>query len=261
MFATSKIAWFLVNPPTVAFFVLAVGTILLFTRRWRAGRLIVGATMVLSAVLMVAPVGTWLFRVLEYRFPPPNLPAHVDGIIVLGGEIDSKLSLAHGQPVIGEGAARLLGFAELARRYPDAKLVFTSGSGLLLDQSHTEAAAMPVALKAVGIDPARVIFENRSRNTSEHALYSRELVKPAPGQVWVMVTSAFHVPRAVGCFRKVGFPVIPYPVDYRTQLSQWDDFNISFDRGFGSLSGPMKEYVGLVAYRLLGYTDALLPGP
>ena len=261
MFATSKIVWFLLNPPAIAFFVLTTGTALLFTKRWRSGRIILGLTMAFSAVTMVFPIGTYLFRVLEYRFPPPVLPSHVDGIVVLGGEIDSRLSIAHGQPVIGEGAARLLGFAELARRYPDAKLVFTGGSGELFDQRHTEAEAMPLALAAVGIDPRRVIFESRSRNTYENALLTEQLIKPRPGETWIMITSAFHIPRAVGCFRQVGFPVIPYSVDYRTQQSQWDDFNINFDRGFGSLAGPLKEYVGLVAYRLMGYTDALFPAP
>lgn len=261
MFAASKIIWFLVNPPAVGFFVLAIGTVLLFTSRWRTGRIIVGAAVAFSTITMFLPVGTWLLQVLEYRFPQPTLPSHVDGIIVLGGEIDAKVSLAHDQPVIGEGAARLLGFAELARRYPDAKLVFTGGSGELLDQKHTEAAAMPLALQAVGLDPKRVIFESRSRNTYENALFTKELVKPQPGETWVMITSAFHVPRAVGCFREVGFPVIPYPVDYRTQLSPWDDFSVSYDRGYGSLGAPFKEYVGLLVYRLMGYTNALIPAP
>ncbi len=261
MFAASKIIWFLVNPMTVAFFVLSAGTALLFTRRWRAGRVIVATTVTISLVVMVVPVGTWLYRVLEYRFPQPTLPAHVDGIIVLGGEIQSKLSLAHGQPVIGEGAARLLAFADLARRYPDAKLIFTGGSGELLDQSHTEAEAMPLALKAIGLDPSRVIFENRSRNTYENAVFTRALAQPAPGETWIMITSAFHVPRAIGCFRRAGFPVIPYPVDYRTLLTQWDDFGINFDRGFSSMTGPVKEFIGLAAYRWAGYTTALFPAP
>ncbi|HEX9461689.1 MAG TPA: YdcF family protein [Alphaproteobacteria bacterium] len=263
MFAASKIAWFIANPQTLAFLLLALGTALLFTKAWRRGRTVIAAVLGLAVITIVLPVGRWSVQALEHRFPQPTLPAQVDGIILIGGEIDQEPSLAYGQPIFVNGAGRLLAFADLARRYPGAKLVFTGGSGRLLNQGQTESEAMPMALRAVGLDPARVIFEDRSRNTHENAVFTRDLMKPMAGQAWVMVTSALHVPRAVGCFRQAGFPVIPYPADYQT-LPTGDrlfDKPIGFDLGYGTLTAAVREFIGLIAYRAAGYTDALFPAP
>ena len=79
-----------------------------------------------------------------------------------------------------------------------------------------EAAATRGCSSRDGLDARRILVETRSRNTYENAVYSKELAQPQPGQIWLLVTSANHMPRAVGCFRAVGFDVIPYPVDYDT---------------------------------------------
>lgn len=262
MFAASKIAWFIVNPQTMAFLLLALGTALLFTRAWRRGRALITAVLALAVITIVLPVGRWSVQALEHRFPQPTLPARVDGIILLGGEIDQEPSLAYGQPIFVNGAGRLLAFADLARRYPEAKLVFTGGSGRLFNQEQTEVDAMPLAFRAIGLDATRVIFEGRSHNTHENAVFTHDLVKPMPGQAWVMVTSALHMPRAVGCFRQAGFPIIPYPADYQT-LPKGDRFDkpIGFDSGYSTLTAAVREFIGLIAYRAVGYTDSLLPGP
>jgi uncharacterized SAM-binding protein YcdF (DUF218 family) len=263
MFATGKIAWALINPQTVAFFVLALGTLLLFGRGWRRGRAIVGAILALAVLTVAVPVGRWSMQFLEYRFPQPTLPAHIDGIILLGGEIDQEASLAYGLPSVDSGSNRLLAFADLARRYPDAKLIFSGGSGRLFNQAQTEAEVMPLVLRAIGLDPDRVVLEGKSRTTHENATLTRDLVKPAPGEVWVMVTSAYHMPRAVGCFRQAGFPVIPYPADFQTlpDRERLLDKPIGFDTGFGSLTIAFREFVGLIAYHMAGYTDAWFPAP
>jgi uncharacterized SAM-binding protein YcdF (DUF218 family) len=263
MFVVSKILWFLGNPQTLALLVLLVGTLLLFGRRWHLGRAIVAFITALAMLLVVLPAGRWSMQLLEHRFPPPDLPSHVDGIILLGGEIDQEVTLAYGVPSLPNGAGRILAFAALAHRYPDAKLVFTGGSGRLFNQAQTEAEAMPLVLRAIGLDPARVIMEARSRTTYENATLTRDLVKPQPAQTWVLVTSAYHLPRAVGCFREAGFPVIPYPSDFQTlpEGGRWFDKPIGFDSGLESVSLAAREFIGLVAYRLAGYTDAWLPAP
>jgi uncharacterized SAM-binding protein YcdF (DUF218 family) len=260
MFELGKVFIFVFHPARIAFVLLCAGILLLFSRRWRMGRALLAGLLVLSATLGTVPAGDWLLNKLEYRFPrPAELPPRVDGIILLGGEINAVRTLATGLPVMGR-AARLLAFAELSRRFPDARLVFSGGSGRLFDQT-AEAAAMPIAMRAIGLDPARVIFEGKSRNTHENATFTREIVDPKPGETWVLVTTASHMPRAVGAFRQAGLPVLPYPVEFRTtQPLSWD-LGLTFDGGFHDLAAPMKEWVGLAAYRLLGYSDALFPAP
>ncbi len=260
MFEIGRLFWIVAHPARIAFVVLCLGVILLFTRRWRLGRGLLALLLATSIGLGTIPVGDWLMQQLEQRFPPvAELPSKVDGIILLGGEINAAQTLATGQPV-GRNR-RLLAFAELAQRYPDARLVFSGGAGDLFDQRFTEAEAMPIALRAVGIDPARVTFENRSRNTRENALFTRETIKPVSGETWLLVTTAAHMPRAVGAFRKVNLPVVAYPVGQTitAPLSWW--FFFTFDGGFRDLGAPLKEIYGLIAYRLFGYTDALFPAP
>lgn len=260
MFELGKIFTFVSHPARLAFVLLCVGIVLLFTRRWRAGRALLAMILAASLVLGTAPVGDWLLHRLEYRFPAlAEPPPRVDGVILLGGEINAARTLATGQPVMGR-AARLLAFAELSRRFPAARLVFTGGSGRLFD-STSEAAAMPIALRAAGVDPARVTFEGKSRNTHENAVLTRDLVGPRPDETWLLITSASHMPRAVGVFRKAGWPIVPYPVEFHTAPALAWDFGFTFDGGFHDLAVPIKEWAGLLAYRALGYTDAVFPAP
>lgn len=261
MFEIGRVFWLMAYPPRVAFLLLGLGIVLLFTRHWRKGRALLACLLVVSLGLGTVSAGDYVLHRLEHRFPRINqLPPHVDGVIMLGGEINASRTLDTGQPVLGR-AGRLLAFADLARRYPEARLVFTGGSGALFDTSANESTAMPIALRAVGLDPARIIFENRSRNTRENAIYTRDLVSPKEGEVWVLVTSAFHMTRSVGVFRKAGMQVLPYPVAYLAHGDyDWDTL-LTFDAGFADLVVPAKELIGLLAYRLLGYTDTLLPAP
>jgi len=262
VFVLSKIFTFLVQPERLAFAGLVVGIALLYTRRWRLGRTILAVLLGASVVLGTVPVSDWLLRALEFRFPVPRpLPEHVDGIIMLGGEINPELTLQNDQPVLGRGAARLLAFANLARRYPSARLIFTGGSGRLFDPSATEAAAMRVAMRAIGMDPDRITFEDKSRNTHENAIFTKPLAAPQPGETWLLVTAAAHMPRAVGCFRAAGFPVIAYPVGFLSSDELDWLFYFRFEEGFRDLWAPLKEYAGLLAYRILGYTNQLFPAP
>lgn len=260
MFVLSKILGLVGQPVNMAMAALLAGVALLFTRRWRLGRRLAAGGTLLLAVCTIPPAAGWLAGILEDRFPPPRpLPAHVDGIVVLGGSVDPVLSAARDQPVVPAAADRLFAMVALAHRYPDARVVFTGGSG---DALHPEAAEAPVVerlLAEMGCDTARVIFEGRSRNTRENALFTRDLVRPRPGEVWLLVTSALHMPRSVGVFRAVGWPVVPYPVDYRT-TGQGPDFRAQAGTP-ALIYAVAHEWEGLAYYRLRGWTDALLPAP
>ena len=151
--------------------------------------------------------------------------------------------------------------AALARRYPKAKLVFSGGSGRLGRQDIKEADVLAPFLDILGVTPKRVVYERMSRNTYENARLTYDLVKPKQGENWVLITSAFHMPRSVGSFRKAGWTVIPYPVDYK--FTGKEEFNLSFDfaAGLGGLASGSHEWLGLLFYRLTGKTDAFFPAP
>ena len=264
-FVLSKLLWLLVSPGNFLVLTLAAGTLLLFTRRlahW--GRRLVAVAAVGFVIVMVTPIASLVALPLEERFPRPDLPERVDGIIMLGGAVNPPIARDPGEPSVNDAAERILGFAELIRRYPQAKAVFTGGSGRLMAQDAMdlrEDVAIRGALRQTGIDPDGVIFENESRNTWENALFSQRIVQPKPGETWILVTSAMHMPRSVGIFRQVGWEVIAYPVDYRTRFGGRPFFRFEFDKQIDALQDPVREWIGLVAYRLMGRTDSLFPGP
>jgi uncharacterized SAM-binding protein YcdF (DUF218 family) len=180
--------------------------------------------------------------------------------VVLGGAIETDKSENRGQPTFNIRAGRMTEFVALARRYPQAQLMFTGGSGKLISSPPTEADEARIFFTQVGLPVGRVIFEDKSRNTYENALFSRRLVALKPGQRWLLVTSAADLPRAVGCFRKVGWPVIGYPADYRTYRDR-TGFLPGLMDGLSDADWGVHEWIGLVYYRLRGWTTSFFPGP
>jgi uncharacterized SAM-binding protein YcdF (DUF218 family) len=242
----------------------AVGALLCATRLSRAGRKLMIAAIVLLVICGFSPLGNLLLYPLESRFPAWDAARGApDGIIVLGGPIDAELSVAHGMPVIRSAPDRIVAAAALARQYPNARIIFTGGSGNLISNDAREADYAGAIFESLGIDKSRLIMERRSRNTLENALFTKAIVEPKPGERWLLVTSAFHMPRSVGLFRKAGFPVEPYPVDWRVGTSTSDMFSLtpSAGDGFGRTETAVREWIGLLAYWINGKTSAFLPGP
>ena len=262
-FILSKTLGILTVPSHVITLLAAAGLVLLWTRLSRMGRRLLWASLALVVVLGVLPAGKALMLVLEQRFPPwvaSGAPPH--GIIVLGGAIEPDRSAARGMVSLNAGAERVTEIAALARRFPDARIVFTGGSANLVFAGSPESAFMLDLLESFGIPRTRVQLEERSRNTAENARFTKALVDPKPGQRWLLVTSAMHMPRAAGAFRKAGFPVEAYPVDWNT--GGWSDLAKGPFwplRGLDTIDFAMKEWIGLFAYWLAGYTPELLPGP
>jgi uncharacterized SAM-binding protein YcdF (DUF218 family) len=262
-FILSKLAWFVIAP--VNFIVLSclVGLVLWLIGFIRIGRAIASIAIVVLTVACFLPLGAALIRPLEDRFPvvPENSPAPT-GIIVLGGALDELLSETRGQPALIEGAARLTAAVTLARRYPQARLIFTGGSASLTKELPSEAMGVHKLWLDLGVPESQMSFEDRSRNTWENALFTRDLIAPKPGERWLLVTSAWHMPRSMGIFRHVGFDVTAYPVDFLTygDARDWAVTPAVLDQ-LTMMTFAMHEWVGLVAYRLSGKTDALFPAP
>ncbi len=239
-----------------------LGAILLATRLASLGRRLLIGSAVLLAVCGFSPLGDILLHPLEARFPPWD-PARgaPDGIVVLGGAIDADLSADHGTVVFTRAADRVVEAGALARQYPKARIIFSGGSANLTGGPR-EADYAAAIFERLGIAKDRLVMERRSRNTMENAEFSKQLAAPKSGERWLLVTSAFHMPRSIGIFRKVGFPVEPYPVDWRTggpdDLLEFSPFVLD---GLERTEIAVREYLGLVAYRITGKTSELFPGP
>lgn len=261
-FSASKILWFLTNPGNLLLIILCLGVAFLWVGWRKTGRWLVTLSAVAGVTLAVVPVGHWLQRGLEDRFPQAvSLPEKIDGIIIAGGAVDPVMTKDRGQISIGGAVERITEGAALSRRYPQAKVIYTGGSGSLFFQEWKEARAVEPLFRQLGIAPGRIIYEDQSRNTYENAIFSKTIAKPKDGETWLLVTSAFHMPRAVGCFRQAGWNVIPYPVDYGTRKDLTPPFYFNFAGGVGSFSGVVHEYLGLLFYWFGGKTDELFPGP
>jgi uncharacterized SAM-binding protein YcdF (DUF218 family) len=261
--AASKILFFIFQPSSLAVIAILVGLVLARTHQRSGLRLIaIGFAWIVIAGFL--PLGNALVLPLEERFGPrePSPPqGNVTGIIILGGFEDGWVTAGRGGLAVNEAAERLTEGLRVARLLPKTKVIFTGGVGALFDDAEAGASVRNYLIDA-GVAPERIVIENASRNTYENAVFTRDLVKPSPQERWLLITSAYHMPRAVGVFRQVGFSVIPFPVDFRTR--DVGDLLRPFARigeGLERTDLAAKEWIGLVAYRLTGRSAALFPGP
>lgn len=263
-FWLSKLFWMFAQPSSLLLFALAACAVGLRSRFAGAARRALTITTVVYALCAFGPVSGIVMRPLEDRFPrpPADMPAP-DGIIVLGGAMDENVGEARHALVLDEAGSRMTEGASLARRYPDARLIFTGGSAELINSSITEAEAARRLFVALGVAPSRLVLEDQSRNTFENAAFTREVLKPRPDERFLLVTSGFHMPRAMGVFRRAGFNVIAWPADYTTagRFGDYLRLNQSASTGLRNIDRGTREWVGLVTYRVSGMTDTLLPAP
>jgi uncharacterized SAM-binding protein YcdF (DUF218 family) len=263
-FALSKTLGVLLLPTNFLIALGALGAVLLFTRFAPRGRALVTAAVVLLAICGATSLGNLLLYPLEARFPPWDASRGApDGVIVLGGPINPDLSAERGVPVFSGGVDRLIAAAALARRYPDARIVYSGGNAnFLADDRSKEADYAASVLESLGVARERLTMEKHSRNTLENAEFSKQLASPKPGERWLLVTSAYHMPRAIGVFRKAGFLVEAYPADWRTGsgVTLWVPSVFASD-GLGNSDIAVREWMGLAAYRISGKTSEFLPEP
>ena len=267
-FYIAKGLWFLLQPSTLIALLIGYGAILIWTgwARWGRRFVTIGAILLLLAGL--SPLGNALILPLENRFPRADLdnPTAPTGFVVLGGAEDRLVGTARQVPALNESAERLVEAAMLARRFPEAKIAFSGGNAGIFYQSGTEAEGAQSLLTALGVSEDRLILEDESRDTYENAEFLKEKLSKdgalGPGKRWLLITSAYHMPRAIGAFRKAGFEVEAWPVDYRTRGRA--DLTRPFDKvseGLRRVDVAAREWFGLVAYWLRGRSDALFPGP
>jgi uncharacterized SAM-binding protein YcdF (DUF218 family) len=254
-FIASKTVGMIARVETWMLALLAIAVVLGLLGRARAALRWSIATFALLLAFTLFPLATPLLAGLERQYPAtPDLPAQVDGIIVLGGAEDTGAYARWGVTGMNAGGERMTAGVELARRFPQAKLIFTGGTAsLVYNDAHTLPSRMTRDLwLSLGVPPAQIVLEDRSRNTSENAIFTRDLIGPQDGQTWILVTSAWHMPRSVETFQRNGWTgLIPWPVDFRS-TNQTFRLEWRLDDHLQEADVALKEYLGLLAYRLAG---------
>ncbi len=259
-FFLSKMMWMVTAPDSLLLILLLIAWTLLWRGKYRSAKRVLGFVVGILLIVALFPVGEWVLYPLEIRFPKnPVLPQKIDGIIVLGGAENADLSNKWNQVELGEAAERLLAFQTLARRYPEAKLMFTGGSGSMVYQGYKGADVAKMVFEQQGINTSHITFERESRNTYENAMFSKVLAKPVSDENWILITSAFHMPRSVGIFCRAGWPTIPYPVDHYTWPGNLFRVDLDLAGHLKTLAMGIKEWLGLVVYYVTGKTANLFP--
>lgn len=263
VFVLSKVFWALAQPLSLVAILIAAS----LAARWLSWRRTGTALSVLAlTVLFVAAftsAGALLLQPLEARHARPEpAPETVAGIIVLGGGLEGGINLVRGGHDLNGAGDRMVEAAILARRYRDAPIVISGGMGTLILEGEGDAETAPRLLGALGVPMERLILEPHSRNTYENAQFTRRLVLPREGETWLLVTSAFHMPRSVALFEKAGFSVLPWPVDYRTRGTETIElFSDNPTDALEGLTVAIREWIGLFAYWAMGRIDSPFPGP
>jgi len=258
----TRVFWMAAQPISLIALLLAIGLLLMWLKRRRTAAGVVALAMVLLALFSFTTFGYLALTPLESRFVRPPEPARIDGIVVLGGGMDTGVNDARGGWELSRSGDRFVETLRLALRHPEARILIAGGGSALLAGQEPEAAAAARFFIEFGVAPKRLILEDQSRNTEENAVNAKAMGQPRPSETWLLVTSAFHMPRSVGLFRRADFPVLPWPTDYMTTGKE--GVGIKVDEIAENLTVStlaMREWIGLVGYSATGKIDALLPAP
>ncbi|MGB0935550.1 MAG: YdcF family protein [Alphaproteobacteria bacterium] len=253
-----KIFGWIINIDALILLAILIASALLLTRWWKGGRKILTISSALLILLVVLPFGTWGATFLENRFPElTEVPTDAKGIIILGGNFSLANTAERGRPCYNIAGGRLVEAAKLIRDNPNLEVVF-SGRGTHPKVSESEITKEVFA--SLGIDTTNMRFEDQSRSTNQNAEFTAAMLKPQPGEKWLLVTSAIHMPRSVGLFRGAGFDsIIPCPVDYHTTGKMDFFFNVSMLRAFLAWNYFAREIAGMINAYMLGLSNELIP--
>jgi len=261
-FYLSKTFWWLFDPGNILFLLLFLGVFLLYVNKVRIGKWFCGAALIFYVVIGVSPVGPYLLGKLENRFPQvKELPENVDGIIILGGVLDVWMTNERQTYALNNNVERITSLINLTKVYPDVPIIFSGGAGLMGYPDLNEANMLKPLLKDLTKGTNRLYFENKSKNTYENAVYTKEIINELGGGKWILVTSASHIPRSVGAFRFQNIEVYPYPVNYSTGVNFRFSFSLFPRSGLASFRTALHEWLGLFVYYFTDKTSELFPAP
>ena len=260
-FVLSKTLGLLLEPLIIPYLCLICAVLAFWRRRRLLGRFFVLTAIFLPLLYGVIPLSSQPLQFIENHIKPADLAERqIDGIIVLGGFTgNGVVAESRNQPSLGPAAERFTAALQWHQKFPDKPLVFSGFSGRLVPKGASEADIVQQLLDDLTIDQTHILFENESRNTYDNALNCYNLMAPTPGSHWILITSASHMPRAIGSFRAAGWSgILGYPVDYQTPETGFSQY---WDIGYGTglIDKALHEYAGLLVYWLSGRSTDFLP--
>lgn len=264
MYIASKLAEALITPSNLVGLILLLALVAMVLRLGRTATVLAATAAILFAVFAWSPVPRLALQILENRFQASELHAPVTGIIMIGGAVDVHLTYFRGQPSLNDAAERVTATMALMRAFPEARVILSGGGSqtTATGQRVTEAGVARDVLVSLGAEARRLELEEQSETTCENAIESYKLAQPKPDDRWVLITSASQMPRAVGCFRKAGFDIVAYPVDYRTKPDFGNVLALSAAAdGLAIADLAAHEWFGLISYAQSGKIKDTFPGP
>jgi uncharacterized SAM-binding protein YcdF (DUF218 family) len=199
------------------------------------------------------PLPDALIRHLEQQYPavPADAPLEqYHGLVVLGGALESqRIWEGNAQVALNAAAERMTMSVVLMRQNPRMLLLFCGGEGDLISQGASEAQRAAVFFTSMGLSRDRIRYESASRTTHENAVLGALLPGVDRRKGWLLVTTASHMPRAMASYRKAGWNVTAYPVDFRAGMhTPWWEYSLS--QGAQRWQLALHELIGFAAYRL-----------
>ena len=263
MFLFSKLFWLVAQPLSLVFLLCLLGAVLAVCGWRRSSGTAVGLAALFLFVTLYTTAGGVALQVLEAQVPKPREePREISCILVLGGALENEVTTSRGGIELNQAGDRFVEALRLALRHPQARILVSGGDGSISGVYEGESAASERFFSAFGISSDRLIKENTSRTTYENALQTKDVLAREGVTDCLLVTSAFHMPRSVGLFRKADIPVRPWPVDYRTSGVLRLGFDFTQPTSNAQLtSTAVREWIGLLGYYLTGRIDEILPSP
>ena len=260
MFVFGKIAWLLLQPLSLAFLLIALAGLLRLIGRRILASLFTGLAVIILFITLFTSTGAWSLQQLEARYPRPQPPTTLDCMIVLGGAFDLEVTAGRGGFEMNQSADRFIEAARLARLYPTARVLVSGGDGSFSARYKGDAELASDFFAAMGIDPGRLIRETASRNTEENVSETKALLDKNSLKNCLLITSAYHMPRAKALFDKAGVIVIPWATDYRSsgKLALGLDFTQP-TLNSQLTSTAAREWLALAVAHLKGETAGWMP--
>ncbi|MGI9399744.1 MAG: YdcF family protein [Rhizobiaceae bacterium] len=255
----SKLFWFFARPLNLLFILAlfcAVAARLGYRRFARGLLVLIAITFVLIGFTQLPD---WAVLKLETAIAMGELPEKPEGIIVLGGGLTANAAAREADYAMGEASDRLIKGLELKQLFPDARFIYSGGAASFNPDAEPETTAAAQIISGLYGDGFDFELETKSLNTWQNAAYVAEMIDDTNSGEFLLVTSAFHMPRALGCFRKAGVNVVPIPADYRADKLVFPYLTGSTAEQFLKMSIVIKELIGLVVYRLTDRIDEFLP--
>ncbi len=257
-FYLSKILLFFINPLHIILFFIFSGVIINIIFKNTFHKLFYLIAFIIFFIVAVLPTGDLLYFQLEKKFHNPIvLPSQINGILILSGATNPQLSYVHNKIHLNGSVERLIESIILIQRYPEAKIIFSGGSGSSFDQELTHADVARKFFNQLNIDTNKIIFESKSRNTYENIIYSKKIAEPKSEDNWIIVTSASHMIRATNIGKKLGWHFFPYAVDFQTSKKITRLPSLNFLGNMSRFNASSHEWIGLISYYIMGRTSKI----